>query len=96
MELIQRNTSKAGYFKWMENEVEAAKMTYTWDSETKMRIEHTFVKPEFEGKGLGKKLLQAAIEYVQEKKVKIIPDCSFVKSQIEKNPALEDLISSSN
>ena len=55
-------------------------------------IEHTEVNPLAEGRGLGKALVNHAINYVKEKNIKIIPVCPFAKAVIEKNPDYRQLI----
>ena len=48
-------------------------------SSTRWIISHTGVRPEFEGKGIAKKLLLKVIEAAREKNVKIIPLCSYAR-----------------
>lgn len=46
-----------------------------------MTVYHTYVMPEEEGKGFAKKLMAAMIDYIREKKLEVIPVCSFVRTQ---------------
>lgn len=39
---------------------------------------HTYVHPDFRGKGLGEKLVLAAAEYARKSGFLVIPGCSFV------------------
>lgn len=47
---------------------------------------HTEVAPEAEGKGVGKKLLEAMVGYAREHQLKVIPLCVFVQAQFKRHP----------
>ncbi|HEX2534660.1 MAG TPA: GNAT family N-acetyltransferase [Chitinophagaceae bacterium] len=47
---------------------------------------HTEVKPEAEGKGVGKKLLEALVGYARENGLKIVALCPFVHAQFRRHP----------
>lgn len=85
MEIKQTDDSKKGYFKATENGLEAGVITYTWAGPTKLIIDHTVVNPAFEGKGLGKKLVMAVVEFARQKHVKILPLCTYAKLVFERN-----------
>ncbi len=42
--------------------------------------------------GIGKVLLEKAVEYAREEIVKIIPTCSFAQSQFSKNDEIKDVL----
>ncbi len=92
MEVIQENNEKNGVFKAFENGVEAGNMTYVWAGENKIIIDHTGVKEEFNGKGVGKKLLMAAVNFARDKGIKIMPLCPFAKANFEKNTDIQDVL----
>ncbi len=85
MEIKQTDDGKKGYFKAIESGLEAGIMTYTWAGETKFIIDHTVVAPLFEGKGIGKKLVMAAVYFARQKHLKIMPLCTYTKSVFDKN-----------
>ncbi|MFA7445054.1 MAG: N-acetyltransferase, partial [Flavobacteriaceae bacterium] len=61
---IQHTTGESkGVFKAVENQKEAGRMTYSWAGENKFIIDHTEVNTEFGGKGVGKQLVMAAVEF---------------------------------
>lgn len=81
-----------GYFKAVQDEMEAGMMTYSWGGPTKMVIEHTEVNEAFGGKGVGKKLVLAAVDYARENKIKIQPLCPFAHALFEKMAEIRDVL----
>jgi uncharacterized protein len=53
---------------------------------------HTEVPPELGGKGVGSKLVQAALDQVRAEGMKVIAECPFVKAWIGKHPEYKDLL----
>ncbi|WP_289296999.1 GNAT family N-acetyltransferase [uncultured Reyranella sp.] len=51
---------------------------------------HTEVPPEDEGKGLGAKLVRAALEDTRKQGFKIVPACSFVVAYVRRHPEFDD------
>ncbi|WKL48465.1 GNAT family N-acetyltransferase [Flavobacterium pectinovorum] len=92
MEIQQINDIRKGYFEAVEDGKEAGKMTYTWAGDSKFIIDHTEVSEEFNGKGVGKKLLMAAVEYARTNNLKIIPLCPFAKSVFDKVEEIRDVL----
>jgi predicted GNAT family acetyltransferase len=92
MEIQQINDTRRGYFEAIEDGKEAGKMTYTWAGDSKFIIDHTEVSPDFNGKGVGKKLVMAAVEYARTNNLKIIPLCPFAKSVFDKVEEIRDVL----
>nr|WP_235832349.1 GNAT family N-acetyltransferase [Flavobacterium zhairuonense] len=92
MEIQQINDTRRGYFEAIEDGKEAGKMTYTWAGDSKFIIDHTEVSPDFNGKGVGKKLVMASVEYARANNLKIIPLCPFAKSVFDKVPEIHDVL----
>ena len=92
MEIQQINDTRRGYFEAIEDGKEAGKMTYTWAGDSKFIIDHTEVNEEFNGKGVGKKLVMAAVEYARANNLKIIPLCPFAKSVFDKVEEIRDVL----
>lgn len=55
---------------------------------------HTVVRPELEGKGLGGRLVRAALDDADAKALAVVPHCSFVRRWIELHPEYEHLLAS--
>ena len=92
MEIKQVNGSEKGYFKAEENNTEAGLMTYVHAGPNKMVIDHTEVSPDFEGQGIGKSMVMAAVEFARENNIKILPLCPFAKSVFNKTPEIADVL----
>lgn len=92
MEIIQENNEKDGFFKAIENGKEAGIITYLWSGRDKFIIEHTIVNEEFEGRGIGKKLVLEVVDFARQNHVKILPYCSFAKKVFEKTEEIQDVL----
>lgn len=51
---------------------------------------HTEVPPADEGKGLGAKVVRAALEDTRRQGLKIVPLCSFVVAFVRRHPEFDD------
>ena len=92
MELINEDSEGKGGFFAMEGEVQMGEMTYIWRGEDKILIFHTGVEPEYEGRGIGKKLLMEAVNFARKNNVKIIPLCPFVGAMYKRMPEIRDTL----
>ncbi|GIY71087.1 hypothetical protein CEXT_346421 [Caerostris extrusa] len=54
-----------------------------------IELEHTVVPESFQGKGIGKLLAEAALEYAIDKKLTVKVTCGFIQNYLEKNPKPE-------
>lgn len=53
---------------------------------------HTEVPPEFEGKGVGSRLVKEALETLKSEGKRVRPLCTFVAAYIERHPEYESLV----
>ena len=53
---------------------------------------HTVVHEQFQGQGLSKPLIKAALDDVRQNNGKIIPTCSAIEGFLKKNPDYQDLV----
>ena len=49
-------------------------------------IKHTEVDPEHGSKGIGKKLLEAVVDFALENNFKVLPTCPFAKNLMMRDP----------
>lgn len=68
-----------------------AEMTYRKGPDGTLIIDHTGVPPEFGGRGVAARLVNAAIAEARAEGFKIVPLCSYVVAQFRRHPEWADL-----
>lgn len=63
-----------------------SEVDYYIDDDGCMRVTHTEVPPELEGKGIAAAMTKALLEYAKENSITVIPVCPYTKAYIEKHP----------
>lgn len=53
---------------------------------------HTFVPPELEGRGIAGRLATHGLGYAREHGMKVVPECPYVRSYIERHPEYQELV----
>jgi predicted GNAT family acetyltransferase len=53
-----------------------------------MRIEYVEVSPNLRGTGLGRQLVEKAVAFANEAKLRVLPICSYARAVIQRDPAL--------
>ncbi|MHA4844198.1 GNAT family N-acetyltransferase [Flavitalea antarctica] len=81
-----------GFFYYIHEGERTGEVHYQMLEEDKMIIDHTGVDEEMEGNGIGTNLLEALVEYVRAKKIKVIPKCSFAHSSFERIKEWQDVL----
>ena len=69
-----------------------AEMTYSRANSSLVIIDHTEVSPGLRGEGVGRQLLDAAVEWACATGTKITATCPFASAQFEKDPSLRDVL----
>ncbi len=69
-----------------------AEMTYTRPSPGRAIIEHTRVSDRLAGRGVGKRLVVAGVEWARAAGTRITPRCSYARAVIRKDPSLQDVL----
>jgi len=67
-------------------------MTYVWSGNGHFIINHTEVADQYQGHGVGKKMVEKAVEFARENNCTIYPLCSFAQDIFDKNPSYDDVI----
>jgi len=92
MEILQKDDGyKGAFFVEQENQV-LAEMTYVWAGKDRIIIDHTDVNVGLKGKGVGKQMLNKAVDFAREKGVKIVPLCPFARSVFDKLNEFNDVL----
>ncbi len=69
-----------------------AAMTYTQPSPGRAIIEHTNVSDRLGGRGVGKRLVLAGVEWARATGTKLVPHCSYARAVLQKDPNLADVL----
>jgi predicted GNAT family acetyltransferase len=80
-----------GEFYFEENGSRIAEMTYAKTGDAEITIDHTEVSPAMKGRGIARKLVMAGVAHAREQKLKIVPVCSYVRAEFERNPEYADV-----
>ncbi len=83
--------SKGAFFVKDKDDVKA-KISYSKAGTSQIIIDHTEVSDELRGENIGKKLVEYAVNYARENKLKVIPLCPFAKAVIERDESLQDVL----
>ncbi len=92
MNVQHKKSHNKGVFYIESDGLKKAEMTYVMAGETKMIIDHTEVLAELSGKGAGKMLVEKAVDYARENKIKILPLCTFAKAVFDKTTSYTDVL----
>jgi len=92
MEIKQYNEDRKGHFEAYLEDKKAGLMTYKWHGKEEIIIDHTEVYKDFEGKGVGKQLVLAGVEFARTNNLKIKPTCPFAKKFLERTSDYEDIL----
>ncbi|MCR9224681.1 MAG: N-acetyltransferase [Hyphomonas sp.] len=71
---------------------EEAEMTYSRAGSTRIIIDHTGVPDSMRGLGVGKHLVEAAVNDARAEGLKIIPLCPFAKATLAKHAEWQDVV----
>lgn len=52
----------------------------------------TYVPNDLRGKGIASKLAKEALEYAKTNNLKVIPQCSFIRTYLERNKEYQELV----
>ena len=69
-----------------------AELTFSKAGDKRIIIDHTDVSDALRGKGAGKQLVSAAVDYARKNGLKILPLCPFAKSVFDKVPEFSDVL----
>ena len=69
-----------------------ARITYYYEQEKVIVINHTFVDVELRGISIAGKLLAKVIEYAKENDLLIIPKCSYAVVKMTRNDEYKDIL----
>lgn len=92
MEIRHTESPTKGAFEVIEDGIKVGEMTYSKAGADTIIIDHTEVDPSQNGKGLGKKLVDAGVAFAREKGLRIIPLCPFAKRVMTGSEKYQDVL----
>lgn len=90
---FQNNKSGNGGIISLHKETEeVGRLTYTiFPEDQKLIISFVLVHPKFEGRGMGKFLVEEAIKFARENHWKVYPHCSYARSVMMRMSDVDDI-----
>ncbi|WP_294309689.1 GNAT family N-acetyltransferase [uncultured Chryseobacterium sp.] len=90
---FENNKSGNGGVITLNNDIkEVGRLTYTiFPQDNKLVISFVLVHREFEGRGMGKYLVEEAIKFARENKWKVYPHCSYARAIMIRMQNMEDV-----
>lgn len=82
---LELDTRGKGAFRLYENH-EAFGVLEVEVTDGNLIVHHTEVDPRSQGKGYGKKLFDAMVDYARGQKLRVKVYCSYVHAQLKRNP----------
>lgn len=93
MEVVIKERENHGLALAKDGEVTAGQMTYSIpETGDFIIIDHTEVEPDYSGKNVGRKMLNAIVNMAREKQLKILPLCPFANSVFKKDASIRDVL----
>lgn len=93
MKYENHQSGNGGVITLKNDSEEVGRLTYTiFPEEKKLIISFVLVHPQFEGRGMGKFLVEHAIAFARENNWKIYPHCSYARSVMNRMNDVEDIL----
>jgi len=87
----QENGSR-GAFHIQRNGQRIAEMTYSRTHPSLVVVDHTYVDPSLRGLGVARQLQDAMVAWARGTDTKVIPVCSYVKVQFDRDASIRDVL----
>ena len=96
-----KETEKNGVFEaWLQateegactEPVQVGEMTYQRPTPERMIIDHTRVFEGFEGRGIARQMVLAAVDFARANNRKIIPVCSYAQAFLTRTDEYQDIL----
>jgi uncharacterized protein len=81
-----------GSFFVEESGEKLAEITFYKSGDNEITVDHTIVSDKLRGQKVGNALVEKVIELAREENQKIVPVCTFVQKQFEKNSDYKDVL----
>jgi uncharacterized protein len=88
--VVQDNPAHGRYEALVDGQV--AGLLFYRAREGELVLVHTEVADEFEGQGIGGRLVAGALDDIRARGLRIVPICPFVKAYLQRHPEYTDLV----
>ena len=93
MKYENNRSGNGGVLILKKEEEEVGRLTYTiFPDENKLVISYVLVHSKFEGKGMGKYLVDEGIKFARENNWKVYPHCSYARSVMNRMKDVDDIL----
>ena len=93
MKYENNRSGNGGVLILSNDEDEVGRLTYTiFPQENKLIISFVLVHSQFEGRGMGKYLVDEAIKFARDNNWKIYPHCSYARSVMNRMNDVDDIL----
>ncbi len=93
MKYENNHSGNGGVITLSNDSDEIGRLTYTLFPENqKMIISYVLVHPQFEGRGMGKYLVEEAIKFARQSDWKVYPHCSYARSVMNRMNDIDDIL----
>lgn len=86
-----RDNKREQRFEMALGEGKTAFIRYAETGEGMVELTHTEVPEEFEGKGIGSKLVRGTFEILREENLQMMPLCPFITAYLQRHPEYQSL-----
>ncbi|AZI33266.1 GNAT family N-acetyltransferase [Kaistella carnis] len=93
MKYENNRSGNGGVLTLNKEDEEVGRLTYTiFPDENKLVISYVLVHSKFEGKGMGKYLVEEGIKFARENNWKVYPHCSYARSVMHRMKDADDIL----
>ncbi|MDR1761007.1 MAG: N-acetyltransferase [Bacteroidales bacterium] len=86
MKIEHKDRESRGAFFAIENDRTIGELTYVWHGNNYFIIDHTEVIDQYQGEGVGRKLVAEAVKFAQKNGYTIYPQCPFAQHVFDTTP----------
>ena len=92
LDIKHTETERNGLFEaWIEG-TQVGEMTYQRPMPEQMIIDHTRVFDGFEGRGIARQIVLAAVDFAHAQSRKIVPVCSYARALLTRTDDYKDVL----
>lgn len=93
MTFENNRSGNGGVITLKKEEEEVGRLTYTiFPGDHKLIISFVLVHPQFEGRGMGKFLVEEGIKFARENNWKVYPHCSYARAVMNRMEDAQDIL----